>query len=150
MSGHGIRDFRDTALARPARLAAVGIVWRTLINAVAIAVAAYIVNLLQPDAIQWGQVDYGMGEIGRYVSLALTGLALGVVNAIVKPILVMISMPITCLTLGLFIFVINALMLLLVSAIPVLGFVVNGFVVALVASILISLVSAALSMVLPD
>jgi putative membrane protein len=59
-------------------------------------------------------------------------------------------MPITCLTLGLFIFVINALMLLLVSAIPILGFVVNGFVVALVASILISLVSAALSMVLPD
>ena len=127
-----------------------GIVWRTLINAVAIAVAAYVINLYQPDAIQWGQVDYGMGEPGRYLSLALTGLTLGVVNAIVKPILVMISMPITCLTLGLFIFVINALMLLLVSAIPFLGFVVNGFVVALVASILISLVSAALSMVLPD
>jgi putative membrane protein len=72
------------------------------------------------------------------------------VNAIVKPILVMVSMPITCLTLGLFIFVINALMLLLVSAIPFLGFVVNGFIVALAASILISLVSWALSMVLPD
>lgn len=127
-----------------------GIVWRTLINAVAIAVAAYIVNLYQPDAIKWGQVDYGMGELGRYVSLALTGLTLGVINGIVKPILVMISMPITCLTLGLFIFVINALMLLLVSAIPFLGFTVNGFVPALVGSILISAVSWALSMVLPD
>jgi putative membrane protein len=129
---------------------AVGIVWRALINAIAIVVAAYVVNIYQPDAIKWGQVDYGMGEMGRYLSLILTGLTLGVVNAIVKPILVMVSMPITCLTLGLFIFVINALMLLLVSAIPFLGFVVNGFIVALAASILISLVSWALSMVLPD
>ena len=127
-----------------------GIVWRTLINAIAIVVAAYVVNIYQPDAIKWGQVDYGMGEIGRYLSLILTGLTLGVVNAIVKPILVMVSMPITCLTLGLFIFVINALMLLLVSAIPVLGFTVNGFFVALVGSIVISIVSWALSMVLPD
>ncbi len=127
-----------------------GIVWRALINAVAIVVAAYVVNIYQPDAIKWGQLDYGMGDLGRYLSLILTGLALGVVNAIVKPILVMVSMPITCLTLGLFIFVINALMLLLVSAIPFLGFVVNGFIVALIASILISLVSWALSMVLPD
>jgi len=128
----------------------VGILWRTLINALAIVVAAYVVNQLQPDAIKWGQVDYGLGDLGRYLSLVLTGLALGVVNAIVKPILVMVSLPITCLTLGLFIFVINALMLLLVSAIPFLGFVVNGFIVALVASIVISIVSWALSMVLPD
>ena len=127
-----------------------GIVWRTLINALAIVVAAYVVNQLQPDAIKWGQVDYGLGELGRYLSLVLTGLALGVVNAIVKPILVMVSLPITCLTLGLFIFVINALMLLLVSLIPFLGFVVNGFFVALIASIVISIVSWALSMVLPD
>ncbi len=127
-----------------------GIVWRALINAIAIVVAAYVVNIYQPDAIKWGQVDYGMGDLGRYLSLILTGLTLGIVNAIIKPILVMVSMPITCLTLGLFIFVINALMLLLVSAIPFLGFVVNGFIVALAASILISLVSWALSMVLPD
>src|SRR6266511_3394846 len=127
-----------------------GILWRTLINALAIVVAAYVVNQVQPDAIQWGKVDYGMGEMGRYLSLILTGLALGVVNAIVKPILVMISMPITCLTLGLFIFVINALMLLLVSLLPFLGFVVNGFFVAHIASIVISIVSWALSMVLPD
>ncbi len=127
-----------------------GIVWRALINAIAIVVAAYVVNIYQPDAIKWGQVDYGMGELGRYLSLILTGLTLGIVNAIVKPILVMVSMPITCLTLGLFIFVINALMLLLVSAIPFLGFAVNGFIVALAASVLISLVSWALSMVLPD
>jgi len=128
----------------------VGIVWRALINALAIVVAAWVVNQVQPDAIKIGQYDYGMGEANKYLSLILTGLALGVVNAIVKPILVMVSLPITCLTLGLFIFVINALMLLLVSLIPFLGFVVNGFWVALVASIVISIVSWALSMVLPD
>ena len=128
-----------------------GIVWRTLINAVAIVVAAFIVNIYQPDAIKWGyQVNYGYGDADRYIALALTALFLGVVNAFVKPILVLISMPITCLTLGLFILVINALLLLLVSAIPFLGFVVNGFFVALVASIVISIVSWALSMVLPD
>lgn len=127
-----------------------GIVWRALINAVAIVVATFVVNIYQPDAIKWGQVDYGMGELGRYLSLILTGLTLGLVNAIVKPILVMVSMPITCLTLGLFIFVINALMILLVSAIPFLGFFVRDFIVALAASIVISLVSWALSMVLPD
>lgn len=127
-----------------------GIVWRAVINAIAIVVAAYVVNIYQPDAIKWGQVDYGMGDLGRYLSLILTGVTLGLVNAIVKPILVMVSMPITCLTLGLFIFVINALMILLVSAIPFLGFYVRDFIVALAASILISLVSWALSMVLPD
>ena len=126
------------------------IVWRAVINALAIVVAAYVVNQVQPDAIKWGQVDYGLGDLGRYLSLILTGLALGVINAIIKPILVMVSLPITCVTLGLFIFVINALMLLLVSAIPFLGFVVNGFFVALIASIVISIVSWALSMVLPD
>lgn len=127
-----------------------GIVWRALINALAIVVAAYVVNQVQPDAIKWGQVDYGMGDLGRYLSLVLTGLALGIVNAFIKPILVMVSLPISCATLGLFIFVINALMLLLVSALPFLGFVVNGFFVALIASIVISIVSWALSMVLPD
>ena len=127
-----------------------GIIWRTLINAIAIVVAAYVVNIYSPDSIKWGQVDYGLGDLGRYLSLALTGLALGVVNAIIKPILVMVSLPITCMTLGLFILVINALMLLLVSAIPFLGFVVKDFVVALVGAVVISIVSWALSMVLPD
>ena len=124
-----------------------GLLWRTLITSVAIVVAAYVINLYSPDAIRWGQVDYGMGEPGRYLSLALTAIALGIVNGIVRPILVIVSMPVTCLTLGLFIFVINALMLLLVSAVPFLGFSVDGFVPALVGSVLISLVSAVLSKV---
>jgi putative membrane protein len=123
----------------------VAILWRTLVNAVAIAAAAYVV-----PGIHWGGVDYGMGDAGRYLSLALTGLALGLVNAIVRPILALVAMPITCLTLGLFTFVINALMLLLITLIPFLGFTIDGFLPALIGSIVISLVSFVLSRVLPD
>lgn len=122
------------------------IVWRALINAVAIFVAALV---LAPN-LSWGNVDYGMGETGRYLSLVLTGLVLGLVNAIVKPILVMLSMPITCATLGLFLLVINGLMLLLVSYIDILGFQVSGPLWAIIGAIVISLVSFALSKVLPD
>jgi putative membrane protein len=120
-----------------------GILLRAVVTAVAIAVTAF---LLSPH-IQWGLVDYGMGELGRWLSLLLTAIVLGLVNAFVKPILLIVSLPITCATLGLFIFVINALMLMLVSLIPQLGFSVDGFLWALIGSILISLVSGLLSKV---
>jgi putative membrane protein len=120
-----------------------GILLRAVVTAVAIAVTAF---LLSPH-IQWGLVDYGMGELGRWLSLLLTAVVLGLVNAFVKPILLIVSLPITCATLGLFIFVINALMLMLVSLIPQLGFSVDGFLWALIGSILISLVSGLLSKV---
>jgi putative membrane protein len=120
-----------------------GLLLRAVVTAVAIAVTAF---LLSPH-IQWGLVDYGMGELGRWLSLLLTAVVLGLVNAFVKPILLIISLPITCATLGLFIFVINALMLMLVSLIPQLGFSVENFLWALIGSILISLVSGALSKV---
>jgi putative membrane protein len=120
-----------------------GLLLRAVVTAVAIAVTAF---LLSPH-IQWGLVDYGMGELGRWLSLLLTAIVLGLVNAFVKPILLIISLPITCATLGLFIFVINALMLMLVSLIPQLGFSVENFLWALIGSILISLVSGLLSKV---
>lgn len=122
------------------------LVWRALINAVAIFVAAIV---LSPN-LSWGNVDYGMGDTGRYLSLVLTGLVLGLVNAIVRPILVLLSAPITCATLGLFLLVLNGLMLLLVSNIDALGFHVNGLLWAIIGSLIISLVSFALSKVLPD
>ncbi|MGH2500302.1 MAG: phage holin family protein [Candidatus Limnocylindria bacterium] len=121
------------------------LVWRTVINAIAIAVAALVI-----PGIQWGLTDYGQGELGRYLSLGLTGLVLGLVNAFIKPILVIVSLPITIVTLGLFLLVINALMLLLVSAIPALGFQVSGFIPAILGSIVISIVSFVLSKILPD
>ena len=122
------------------------LVWRALINAIAIFVAAIV---LSPN-LSWGNVDYGMGDAGRYLSLGLTGLVLGLVNAIVKPILVLLSLPITVMTLGLFLLVINGLMLWLVSSIDALGFHVNGVLWAIIGSVVISLVSFVLSKILPD
>jgi putative membrane protein len=120
---------------------------RAVVTAVAIAVTAWLMNAVAPGSMSWGHVDYGLGEAGKVLSLLLTALVLGIVNAFIRPILVVISFPLTCMTLGLFIFVINALMLLIVSAFPQLGFQVDGFLSALVGSILISLVSGALSKV---
>lgn len=124
-----------------------GFLVRSLVTAVAIFVTAWVVNYFAPDAMKWGQVDYGLGETGRYLSLLFAAIVLGVVNAFVRPLLLMISFPITCATLGLFVFVINALLLLLVSAVPQLGLYVDGFITAFIAAILISIVSAVLSRV---
>jgi putative membrane protein len=121
------------------------LVWRTLITAVAIVVAAYFV-----PGITWGDATFGFGELDRYISLGLTALVLGVINAFVRPLVSLVAMPITCLTLGLFHFVISALMLLLVSAIPGLGFHVDGFIAAFLGGIVIAIVGAVLSWILPD
>jgi putative membrane protein len=80
---------------------------------------------------------------GWFSALAAAFL-LGVVNAIIRPIFILLTLPLTILTLGLFLLVINALMLWLV-AVLVGGFHVNGFWGAFFGSILISLVSWILS-----
>lgn len=81
-------------------------------------------------------------------NLLLVALILTLVNAIVRPILKSFTCAITFFTLGLFLFVINALMLLLTAAIASrfdLGFVVDGFVPALLGSIVVSIVNLVLS-----
>lgn len=118
-----------------------------VIRAAVTAVAIWIVALIPGLGITWGNATYGVGDLDKYLALFLTGLVLGLVNAFVRPILMLVSLPLTCATLGLFVFVINALMLLLVSAIPQLGFHVDGFLSALIGSILISLVSGVISKV---
>src|SRR5262249_31185972 len=77
-------------------------------------------------------------------SLILAALLLGVVNAIVRPIFVLLTFPLTLLTLGLFLLVVNAAMLGLV-ALLVPGFHVASFGSALLGSIVVSLVSWAAS-----
>ena len=73
-------------------------------------------------------------------SLIVAALLLGFVNAILRPILIVLTFPLTMLTLGLFLLVINALMLMVVSAlIP--GFSVSSFWTAFFASIFISILS---------
>lgn len=73
-------------------------------------------------------------------SLIVSALLLGLANALVKPLLVILTLPLTLLTFGLFLLVINALMILLVSAL-VKGFTVSGFWTAFFASIFISVLS---------
>jgi len=77
-------------------------------------------------------------------SLLIAALLLGFANAIIKPLLILLTLPLTLLTFGLFLLVINALMILLVSSI-VRGFTVSGFWTALFASIFISLFNVLIS-----
>ena len=65
---------------------------------------------------------------------------LGLINISIKPLLILLTLPINILTLGLFIFVINALMVLLVSSV-IKGFQVDGFLTALLFSIVLTIVS---------
>ena len=82
----------------------------------------------------------------------LTALAaafvLGLVNAVVRPLFVLLTLPITVVTLGVFLLVINGLLLWLVAAV-VPGFHVNGFFGAVVGSVLVSIVSSVLTWFVP-
>jgi putative membrane protein len=72
-------------------------------------------------------------------TLMIAALLLGVVNAVVRPLLIILTLPITVITLGLFLLVINAAMLALVAwALP--GLTIDGFFPALLGSIVISVV----------
>lgn len=76
-------------------------------------------------------------------SAVLAGLVLALVNALLRPVLVVLTLPLTILTLGLFILVINALLVMLVAALLD-GFYVRGFWWALLFSIVLALVNMAL------
>lgn len=82
-------------------------------------------------------------HIDKFTTALLLAVVLAVMNALVKPILVILTLPITIITLGLFLFVINALIILLATKV-VPGFSVDGFWWALLFSILLSLVSSIL------
>lgn len=86
-------------------------------------------------------------EVESYGQSLLAALVLGVLNALVRPILVILTLPITILTLGLFLLVINALMLRLSAAI-VPGFRVDGCLPALLGSLLLSIFTAGVSLIL--
>jgi putative membrane protein len=79
-------------------------------------------------------------SIDTPTTLLLAGLLLGVVNAIVRPITILLTLPMTIVTLGLFLLVINAAMLGLVALILP-GVRIDGFWAALLAAIIVSLVS---------
>ena len=111
---------------------------RLVINAVALLVAAWLVPGIHLSAAH----RHPTGD--QLLTLALVALIFGVVNAIIRPIVVLLTLPLTILTLGLFIFIVNALMLLLTSWIAEgaqLGFRVQGFAAALLGALIVSLVN---------
>jgi putative membrane protein len=79
-------------------------------------------------------------DFSSFYSALITALLLGLVNAIIRPILLFLTLPINLLTLGLFTFVINALMLLLVASI-VKGFSIDSFATAFWAAVILWLIS---------
>lgn len=82
-------------------------------------------------------------------SVALVAaLIFGIINAFVKPVLVILTLPITIITLGLFYFVLNALLILFVSSI-VPGFSVSGFLWALIFGIVLSIANTFVNKLLP-
>ena len=101
-----------------------------LINMVAILIIAYLV----PKVIQ----------VESWIAALVAAFVLGVVNTFIRPLLVFLTLPLTVVTFGIFLLVINGLLLWLVSVI-VRGFHVNGFLGALIGAILISIVSWILS-----
>ncbi len=81
---------------------------------------------------------YGGVEVAGFGSAMLAALVIGLLNALVRPLLVLLTLPVTLVTLGLFLFVINAAMFWLAASVLD-GFGVDGFVAALVGSLLYSL-----------
>lgn len=83
---------------------------------------------------------YSGVSVEGWKAAAITALVLGLLNALVKPVLWVLTLPITLLTLGLFSFVLNGVMLLVADKF-VSGFSVAGLLAAIIASLLISVVS---------
>jgi putative membrane protein len=104
-----------------------------------------IVHLVVSALLLWLVSQFVTGiHIAGFGSALLAALVLGVVNFLVRPILILITLPITILTLGLFLIVINALMLMLTSAL-VSGFRVDNFVSAIVGGILLGVFNLVVS-----
>jgi len=103
------------------------IVW--LINALALLALPYVVPSVQVDS---------------FMTALVAALLLGLANALIRPILVLLTLPVTLVTLGLFVFVINALLFWLVASF-VKGFAVAGFWSAFFGAIVYALISWAVS-----
>ncbi len=117
---------------------------RTLVTAASLWAATQLVPGLKIDAAGYTADP----QTGYLIALAINAIALGLLNGFVKPILLMLSLPITCMTLGLFIIVVNGLMLVILSLLPF-GFHVDGLFSAIVGALIVSVVSFALNRVVP-
>ena len=108
---------------------------KLLINAIALWLAAWLVE--------------GVHLAGNLIEVAIVALVFGIVNTFIKPLVMLLSLPMLLLTLGLFPFVVNAAMLGLVAALTQ-GLIIDHLWAALVGSLVISVASVFLSLVLKD
>jgi len=102
---------------------------KLLINALALIITANIIKGV---------------HLNSFTSAIWAALILGAVNMVIRPIMLLVTLPINLLTLGLFTLVVNALMLWITSQL-VPGFVIDSFLSALIGSIVLSLISTILS-----
>jgi putative membrane protein len=107
---------------------------RLLLNGLAIIVAAWFVPGVR---------------LAGLVPAIVAGILLGLVNALVRPILLLLTFPITLLTLGLFIFIVNAICFALTAAL-VPGFSLSGFFAAFFGALVVTIVSWVLNALLAD
>lgn len=115
-------------------------------------------DTLIPFLFQWAVTSFSLWVASLVFSgirfsgtsaLAMSALLLGFANAVIRPLFIVLTLPLTFLSLGLFLLVINALMLLLVAAL-VRGFRISGFWTAFFASLFISVLSLALGVFAPS
>jgi len=109
---------------------------KTLIRWLLLAAALLLVAHLYPGV-----------QVRSFVSALIAALVLGLLNTLLRPLLVLLTLPVTVLTLGLFLFIINALMFW-AAAFVLDGFRVNGFTAALIGSLIYSLCGMVIDVVM--
>lgn len=117
---------------------------KLVISAIAVMITAYFL-----DGVTMGNNQFittGSPEVNKLITALLVAIVLAFLNSIVKPVLTLLSLPITFFTLGLFLLVINAIIILFADKL-VDGFKVNGFWTALWFSLVLSLVSSLLDLI---
>jgi len=95
--------------------------------------------LLSAAALLFVAYLYSGVQVKTFSAAMIAALVIGLLNAVVRPVLVVLTLPVTLVTLGLFLFVINALMFWAAAGLLD-GFYVSGFVAALIGSLLYSLI----------
>ena len=112
----------------------IGLIIRWVINALALGITSQIINGIEAHSI---------------MALFVAALVLGILNALLRPIFLFLTLPLNILSLGLFTFVINAFLLWMTGRV-VSGFEVRGFLAAFIGSILLAIVSTVFNYILSD
>jgi putative membrane protein len=115
----------------------------------------FFIRLAVTAAALWVAVQIipGIAYQGEWLPFVAVALVFGVVNAVVRPILFALTCPIVLLTLGLFVFVLNGIMLLITAAVASgmgIGFTVDGLIPAILGGLVVGIVSAVLSVFVGD